>query len=171
MDHQVDHRQVHHCLAARRQRFVVLAQSPVLAQPGKGAFHNPASGQNHKLMKVTAFDNLHHASVLLLGPEDKSSSVSSIRPDPSQAMKTCPHAFEDTPSSVPVLDIRRMYHHRQEQSQRVHENMPFAAFYLLAGIVAAMPPFSVLTVWLSKTAALGVGLRPVFWRTCSRRWS
>jgi len=86
-------------------------------------------------------------------------------------MKPGTHAFEDTPSSVPVLDIRRMYHHRQEQPERVHENMALAAFYLLAGIVAAMPPFSVLTVWLSKTAALGVGWRPTFRRTCSRRWS
>jgi len=171
MDHQVDHRQVHHCLAARRQRFIVLAQSSVLAQPCKGAFDNPASGQNHKLMEVTTFDNLHHASILLSGPEDKRATISSVRPDSSQSVKTSTHPFEDTPSSVPVLDIRRMYHHRQDQPQRVHESMAFATFYLLAGIVAASPPFPVLTVWLSRTAALGVGLRPTFWRTCSRRWS
>ena len=43
---------------------------------------------------------------------------------------------------------------------------------LLAGVVAARPPFSVvLTVWLSIMVALGVGARPACSRTCSRRTS
>jgi hypothetical protein len=35
--------------------------------------------------------------------------------------------------------------------------MPLATSYLLAGIIAPRPPFSVvLVLWLSKTAALGL---------------
>ena len=54
---------------------------------------------------------------------------------------------------------------------RIGQDMPFAAFDLLAAVKAAKPPFSaVLTDWLSMMAALGVGARPAAWPTCSRKW-
>ena len=56
------------------------------------------------------------------------------------------------------------------------EQMPaseaLAAGDLLAAIVAAGPPFSVVfTVWLSITAALGLSFRPAWARTLLRRQS
>jgi hypothetical protein len=65
-----------------------------------------------------------------------------------------------------------MDHHRQHQPDRVYDEMAFPPLDLLACIVAAWPPFSVVfTLWLSMIAALGVGSRPALTRTCSRKAS
>jgi hypothetical protein len=37
-----------------------------------------------------------------------------------------------------------MDHHRQEQAEGVHDQVALAAVYLLAGIITARPPFSVV---------------------------
>jgi hypothetical protein len=86
-------------------------------------------------------------------------------------MKPPGASLQHPASPLPILDVGGVDHHRQDQAERIDEDMAFAAFDLLARIVATVPPFSVLTLWLSKTAALGVGLRPAFLRTRSRRWS
>ena len=86
-------------------------------------------------------------------------------------MKSPARSVQDTPATITVLDVRRVHYDRQDQAERIDKDMPFAAFDLLAGVVTALPPFPVLTVWLSRIAALGVGLRPSFRRTCSRRRS
>jgi hypothetical protein len=57
----------------------------------------------------------------------------------------------------------------EQKPKRVDQDVPLAPIYLLAGIVASGPPFSVVfTDWLSKMAALGVGCLPALTRTCSR---
>jgi len=43
-----------------------------------------------------------------------------------------------------VLNIRRMHAHFEQQAERISQNMPFSARYLLGCIVAARPPFSVV---------------------------
>jgi hypothetical protein len=49
-----------------------------------------------------------------------------------------------------------MYYHRENQSQYINKKVTFPSIYLLAGIIAVAPPFSVvLTDWLSIIAALG----------------
>jgi hypothetical protein len=66
-----------------------------------------------------------------------------------------------------------MDHYSQQQSQGIHHNMALAPRYLLAGVVAAWPPFSVVfTDWLSMIAALGVDCRPSISRTlgCKVSW-
>jgi hypothetical protein len=122
-------------------------------------------------MHVTAFDNLNDPSPMPPRPVYKSTCVSAIRPDPAQPMEPPAHTLQNTAPPITVLNIGRVHDHHQDQTEHIHEDMPFTAFDLLARIVATVPPFSVLTVWLSKTAALGVGLRPAFRRTSSRRWS
>jgi hypothetical protein len=71
------------------------------------------------------------------------------------------------------LDVGSVDHHRQQQSQGIHHNMALTARHLLASVVAARPPFSVVfTDWLSMIAALGVGSRPSISRTlgCKASW-
>ena len=53
--------------------------------------------------------------------------------------------------------------------RRIHYDVAFAPRYLLAGVVAPRPPFSVVfTDWLSMMAALGVASRPSLSRTWLR---
>jgi hypothetical protein len=65
-----------------------------------------------------------------------------------------------------------MHYDRQEQAQGVYDNVPLAALDLLAGVVAACPPFStVFTDGLSRIAAEGLGFRSAWPRTFWRRAS
>jgi hypothetical protein len=62
-------------------------------------------------------------------------------------------------SAVMVADVGGAHVH-QQQPEGVDQQVALAAVDLLGAVVAAWPPGSVvLTLWLSKTAALGVGRR------------
>ena len=171
MEHQVDHGQVNHGLTAVGQRLVVLAQPAVLAEPSERPLDNPTFWKDHKAMKVTAFDDLHGTPYAPASPIDENPRIAPVGPDTTQPMKPPGDSLQHPASPVPILDVGGVDHHRHDQAERIDEDMAFAAFDLLARIVAPVPPFSVLTLWLSKTAALGVGLRPAFLRTRSRRRS
>jgi len=63
-----------------------------------------------------------------------------------------------------------MNRHRQEKSERIDSDMALAPVDLLAGIVTADPPFSVVfTLWLSMIAAVGLASRPSRSRTSITR--
>jgi hypothetical protein len=58
----------------------------------------------------------------------------------------------------------------EQQAGGVDPNMPFAALDLLRRIPTARPPFSVVfTLWVSITAALGLGSRPSRSRSITTR--
>jgi hypothetical protein len=70
------------------------------------------------------------------------------------------------------LNVRGMHHNGQQQPYGVHHDMALASLHLLARVVAARPPFSVvLTDWLSIMAAEGEGSLPSIWRTLGRKAS
>jgi hypothetical protein len=70
------------------------------------------------------------------------------------------------------LDIGGMHNEGQDQAHGVYDDVPLAALDLLAGVVAAGPPFSaVFTDWLSMIAAEGLGFRSAWARTFWRRAS
>jgi hypothetical protein len=76
--------------------------------------------------------------------------------------------------AVPIPDVGRMDHRRQQQAERVDQYMPLLALDLLAPIVAARvgtrPPFSApLTLWLSTIAAVGLASLPARSRTRTNR--
>ena len=60
-------------------------------------------------------------------------------------------------------------HHRQDQPERIDQDVAFAAFDLFVRVKAADPPFSVvLTDWLSRIPALGCRRLPAATRTSPR---
>jgi len=62
-----------------------------------------------------------------------------------------------------------MDHNHEQQAERVYQYVALAAVDLLARVVTADPPFSVvLTDWLSMIAALGCGSRPARRRSLPR---
>lgn len=81
MDHQVGHSNENHRLAALRQRFVILGESAVLSEPGKGALGDPSFGQQDELVGQGTLDDLDKASLSPAGPVDKPPGVAPVSED------------------------------------------------------------------------------------------
>jgi hypothetical protein len=172
MEHQINHSKVYHSLTAGRQGFVVLTQPSILAQPTKGTFHYPASGQYHETMQVTTLDNLNNPSECASGPTHKCTGITSIHPYSFQPPKSVSKFFQNQTTTITILNVGCVYYHNQNQAEGINEQVPLTPRNLLSSVITAAPPFSaVFTLWLSIIPALGVGLCPAWRRTCSRRRS
>ena len=89
-----------------------------------------------------------------------------------QAREPFRHVDEQFLAAGTVGAIGGMNPQIQDQTERVDQQRAFAAFDLLGPVEAGRSPFSVLlTVWLSRMAALGLVSRPASVWTCSRRIS
>ena len=77
-------------------------------------------------------------------PVDEVPLVPLVDPDLLQAAHVVEDAAQHQLRPVALLDVGRMDHDRQEQSQRIDENVAFAAVDLLPRVVAARPPLSVV---------------------------
>ena len=109
---------------------------------------------------------------MLPNPLNQFPRIAAIRPDEPYLGEADGQLVYDRFSPVPVLNVRRMHHYTQEQTHSIHNYVPLSSFNLLAGIIAAGPPFSVVfTDWLSIMAAVGVGLLPSPSRTSGRKLS
>ena len=49
-----------------------------------------------------------------------------------------------SPRPISVLDIGRMRHHRQQQSQGIYDDVSLSTIDLFTSIIATRPPFSVV---------------------------
>ncbi len=173
MNHHVDHDDKDHGLTAGYQHFIVLAHTAVSTDPSEGTFHDPPLGQYRKARNLIAsFDDLQCPAADSLRPIDQLPGVATVGPDAFQSRVQASQLAKYQFGSVAVLNVGRMDHHRQDQTERVDDQVPLPTVHLLAGIVAARPPFSVVfTLWLSTMAADGDGFRPAAVRTFSRRAS
>ena len=173
MEHQIDHGDQDHALAAGWEHLVVLAHSSVTADPGKGAFHAPSLGQHDEANGVAAsLDNVQYPPAEGLGPSNEFACVTSVRPDAFQSRIQPAEPTQHQLGPVPILDIGGMDHNCQDESQRVYHDVPLATLDFLARVISPGPPFSVvLTLWLSTMAAEGDFFRPAARRTLSRRAS
>ena len=121
---------------------VVLGQTAELGEPAEGALDDPALGQDGKamLVHIAAFDHLQVQSTAgqqLLDPGHQGSGVTSIDEDAAQPAEAFQEHRQNQFGSVAVLEGRRMHHHVQDQTQRIHQEVSFASQNLLARIVAA----------------------------------
>lgn len=172
MEHQINHSKVYHSLTTGRQGLVVLTQPSILAQPTKGTFHHPTSGQYYETMQVATLDNLNNPSECAFGPTHKCPGITSINPYPFQPPESNAKLLQNQPTAVTILNVGSVYYHNQNQAEGINEQVPLTPGNLLSSIVTTAPPFSaVFTLWLSMIPALGVGLCPAWRRTCSQRQS
>ena len=169
MNHQVYHGYLDHAFAACWQCLVVFRQSTVLPEPREGAFHDPSFRQHDESVQFRALDDLHRAKMPATGPVHELARIAAVGKDQSQSAKTTAQLLYDKSAAVAVLDIGWMNNQRHDQPERIDEDVPLTPGYLLARVVATIPPFSaVLTDWLSRMPTLGVGFLPAFRRTCAR---
>jgi hypothetical protein len=148
-------------------------QTTIATEPGKGPLQDPPLGQNLKASHVgVAFDDLQDPVPQRAGPVDHLGGASPIGPDPVEPGELSDRLGQHQLGPVAVLDVGGVDDDGQEQAHRVYDDVPLASLDLLAGVVAARPPFSaVFTDWLSMIAAEGVGFRPSWTRTFWRRAS
>jgi len=93
-----------------------------------------------------------------------------IRPDPLQRRMLGMDHVKQCHGGSAVLNVGRQHRHLDYQAFRLTEQGAFASRDLLAGIIATIPPCSVVfTDWLSMRAAVGSGARPSFTRRRRRR--
>ena len=172
MKHKINHSKMYHRFTALRERLIIFAQSTIFAQPRKGPFNNPPTGQHRKTDDIiTSLNNLQYPVAHRGTPVNQLAGVPTVRPDQRQPRKQTSQFFQNQHRPVTILDIGRVNHHGQYQTQRIYHQMAFSTGYLLAGVIPSLPPFSaVFTDWLSIIAAEGLACRPAPTRTCSRRW-
>ena len=145
MNHQVDHRDSDHGLAALGQHLVVLAVPAVSTQPGKGALHDPPLGQHLEPGDVVAaFDDLQKPTAQLRGPVDQLARITAVGPNPLQPREQTGEFAQDQLGPVAVLNIACMYDNRNYQAERIDRDVAFSAVDFLPGVVTVYPPFSVV---------------------------
>jgi hypothetical protein len=90
-----------------------------------------------------------------------------------QPRKDRPGVVEQHGGAVAVADITGGHPHSEQQAKAVDEQVALAAVDLLGAVLGAVkavpaPRSVILTLWLSRIPALGVGSRPWRRRSCSR---
>lgn len=166
MKHHIDHRNEHHSFAALRQGLVVLRQTSILTQPGKGALNNPSFRQHHKAVQCATLDDFNEAAGPTPCPVNKPPGIATVGEDQLHSSKTRPQSAQQKLAAVSVLNVGRMDEQGHDQADGIDDQMTLAAKDFLARIVSAVAPFSaVFTDWLSMMPTLGVGLRPALRRT------
>ena len=176
-EHQVDHGDMHPCLAALGALLVVFVQPSAPAQPSQSALDYPPSGQDLKVVVVWfALDNGQHPTSGNPGPRYQSAGVTSppeADPDNPQLREEAQSAYGGTTPTWLHPDPecwRREPPPPAVRLRRIYYDVPLASGYPFASVVPSGPPFSVVfTDWLSMMAALGVASRPAFSRTRDRR--
>ena len=123
-------------------------------------------------MRVRTFDDFDDSAVPANRPIDKLPGVTAIGPDHFKAPPSRTQLLDEQLTAVTVLNVGWVNDQREDQTERVNDDMALAPLGFLARIVSSVAPFSaVLTDWLSMMPALGVGFRPSSIRTRRRSCS
>jgi hypothetical protein len=145
------------------QVLIIAAHAAIAAQPGEGAFDDPATRDGLEVRTRRAI------VVLWRTPDDRDlevfcgacpvaegPSVGSISPEMVELGIALADAGKHHPAPDGIGEIGRMDLDSQHQAAGVHHQMALAATYLLPTVVAPDPPFSVVrTDWLSMMPAVG----------------
>ena len=153
--------------------FVVLAQSATPPQPRECSLNHPSARQYVKLVAIPGTPHdFKRPSRQLPHPLDQFSGVACVSPDQAHTPKSSFQFTYNQLRAISVLSVSGMHRHLQQQPCGIHYDVLLSTFDLLARVITARPPFSVVfTDWLSMIAALGVGFLPSVSRTSGRRVS
>jgi len=167
------HGSIDRCLADLWELLIVLAQTAITSQPTKSAFNDPAAWEDDKArLIIAALNNFKRPTTGIFDPVDELSAVIAIGPDQLQPWEKTFERFQEQFRTGPILDVSGMNNGFQHQSYCIDQQMALAPIHILARVVAAWSPFSVvLTLWLSMMAALGSGSRPSATRRSRRSWA
>jgi hypothetical protein len=137
-----------------------------VADPGEGAFDDPAFGQDDEAVQVAALDDLHMpAAGLGDGGGHLWALIAAVGDDALDEGERAARDTQQVAGSVAVLHVGPMHDDAQQETERVDQDVALAARDLLARIEALRvdpsPPFcAALALWLSMIAVVGLASRP-----------
>ena len=134
----IDHR-VTRCGIA----FVVLAVPPVAPQPTEGSLHDPTLWQHNESFDLcwSQYGLQQPSKGLLHTLGQVVPVVSAVGKDHLQPVESGLQSAKNRQNqydSVVILDIRRMDDDRQDQPERIHNDMSLASVDLFAGVVTPL---------------------------------
>jgi len=116
---------------------VIPRQSPVPADPGECPLHDPALGQHDKAVPVTAAHDLEcPCAGASYGGFHLAALVPPITDDALDEGEGPPCLPQQRLGSVSILHARWMNSDRQEQAERVSQDVALAASGLFARVIA-----------------------------------
>ena len=139
-EHDVSHRKVNLGAAASDRGFVFAAEQAITVQPAERPFHDPAVRKNFESIDIiTAFHDFQFSAKCLSRCFDQFACVATIGPDDFESRFTT-RFLEHQIGSVTILNAGGCDDHRDQQPQRIDQNISFASFHVLLGIVTAFAP-------------------------------
>jgi hypothetical protein len=170
LEHETDHRDSDHRLGNLGQLLVVLGEAAPSSEPSEGSFNDPAAWQDDEAGPGDAAHDDERQAEQEAGEQDRDPVVDAVGEHRSEPAVQRLDPAQQAPRAVGVLDVGGVDDDSQQQTGGVDRDVAFAAPDLLAGIIAARPPFSVvLTVCVSMMAAVGLASRPSRSRSMTTR--
>ncbi len=131
-EHEMDHGEVDHRLADPRPLLVVLRESPIPPEPSKCPLDHPSARQHREADRIRRpLDDLDRPTPRQFNQLRDLPAIAAIRPDQPQARESPRQLCQDRIRPIPILHARRMHLHREQQSERIHDNVPLAPVHVL----------------------------------------
>jgi hypothetical protein len=144
----VDHGHVEHGFACLGQQLIILRSAAIAAKPAEGALHHPPFWQQEEALgPLGSFDNGQtDCSPGSQGPQpgDELTGIGLIRPDQPEAGKPGAADRQERHRAVAVLHTGGRHRHRQEQAERLDQDVAFTTVNVVVLVVAMAPPLSVV---------------------------
>lgn len=174
--HEADHGESQEGQGYPRKVLEVLGEAAAAPQPSEGALDDPALGQHlEPLGGVGAFDDFQVPRPEFPHRRRRGRSlIAAIGEDPLDERKQATDLLQHWQRTVAVLDVGGLDVGRQDQAERIDDDVPLLTLDLLARVVARRVdprlPFSApLTLWLSMIAAVGLASFPAISRTSTNK--
>ena len=132
------HRDINPSLGAGFGGFIIAGQPALAHQPTEGAFYDPAVGQYFEASEVIRTFDDHDGQFWAepLDPLGESlAGVATIHPQNAQPGEPAQNPAQEHLGSVAFGGASRGHRHAEHQPQSIHQQMAFAAFDPLAGVI------------------------------------
>ena len=171
VQHEADHGQLDHGLRDLGQLFVLPGQPPPAATPAQCPLCHPAAREKDETLGPGAtLDHDQGQPEQKAGEQGREPVVSAIGEHDLKPRVEPLQPAQQVAGTIGVLDVGGMDNDAKQQAGGVDRDVSLAALDSLRRIPAARPPFSVVfTLWVSITAALGLGSRPSRSRSITTR--
>ena len=135
-EHDADHGQPDEGSDGARVSLEIARQAAIAADPGQGAFDDPALGQDDEFVQFVALDDLDHPTPGVGSrSRDAWSLIAGIGEDAlDEGEEAAGAPIENQPRPVAVLNVGGMDDDVQQEAERIDKDMALAPGDLLARI-------------------------------------